>query len=89
MSIFVVVPTADSAGIKKALERHKELKEIDYIDLPKDGFLVSYSGTSQELSGLIGISDGSSGTGIVAAISSYFGRAPTNIWDWVQSRWGA
>lgn len=89
MAIFLVVPTNGQDGIKKALADHKASNHLDFIDLPKDGFFVSYSGTSQELSNTIGISDGSSGTGVVVAVSSYFGRAPTNIWDWVQSRWEA
>lgn len=86
MAIFLVVPTGDQAGIKKALIDHKSGGHLDFIDLPKNGFFVSFSGTSQELSDIIGISDGSSGLGVVAGISSYYGRAPTNIWDWVKSR---
>ncbi len=86
MAIFLVVPTGDQAGIQKALSDHKARGDLDFIDLPVTGFFVSFPGTSQELSGLIGISDGSSGNGVVASVGSYYGRAPTNIWDWVKSR---
>lgn len=86
MAIFLVVPTGDQTGIQKALLDHKGRGDLDFIDLPLAGFFVSYHGTSQELSGLIGISDGSSGNGVVASVGSYYGRAPTNIWDWVKSR---
>lgn len=89
MAIFLVVPTGSQEGIKKALIDHKEKGDLDFIDLPKDGFFVSFKGTSQELSNAVGISDGSSGTAVVVAVSSYYGRAPTNLWDWVQSRWEA
>ncbi len=86
MAIFLVVPTGEQGGIKKALLSHKESGHLDFIDLPATGFFVSFHGTSQELSGLIGISDGSSGNAVVASVGSYYGRAPTNIWDWVKSR---
>lgn len=89
MAIFLVIPIADPSGVKKALMDNKAGNRLDFIDLPREGFFVSYAGTTKELSDQIGISDGSSGTGIVVAVSSYFGRAPTNIWDWVQSRWDA
>lgn len=87
MAIFLVVPTGENQGIKKALADNKGHSRLDFTELPKGQFFVSFSGTSQELSDVIGISDGSSGTGVVAEVSSYYGRASTAIWDWVKSRW--
>lgn len=87
MSIFLVVPTSNPAGVKSALADNKAQGHIDYVDLPISGHFVSYSGTTIELSNLLGVSDGSSGGGVVVAVSSYYGRAPTTMWDWVKSRW--
>lgn len=85
MAIFLVLPTADGT-IDKALGAQREQSKLEFITLPKGGYFVSYKGTSEELSALLGITDGTSGAGIVAAVNSYFGRAPSNIWEWVGSR---
>ena len=89
MTIFLVIPSSDAGPIQKALEDHKAQHHLDFTSLPKNGYFVSYNGTSEELSNLIGISDGSSGTGVIVAVSSYYGRAPTTLWEWVKSRWEA
>lgn len=88
MAIFVIVPISNAHGIEKTLEEQKALEKLDFMKLPTSGFVVSFSGTAQELSSISGVSEGASGTGLVAAVSSYYGRAPTNIWDWIKSRWG-
>ncbi|MDX9676991.1 hypothetical protein [Pseudomonas zeae] len=87
MAIFLIIPINAPEMIERELERLQGLQSLDFIKLPTSGFAVSYSGTSQELSNITGISEGTTGTGVVAAISSYYGRAPTNIWDWIKSRW--
>lgn len=89
MAIFLIVPIVNPQRIEQELESLKSGGKLDFITLPSSGFAVSYSGTSQELSTLAGISEGTTGTGVVASISSYYGRAPTNIWDWIKSRWEA
>lgn len=89
MTIFLMVPSSDPGPIEKALEDHKAQQHLDFTNLPKNGYFVSYSGTSQELSNLLGISDGSSGNAVIVAVSSYYGRAPTSLWEWVKSRWEA
>lgn len=87
MAIFLIVPISNPTGVEQAITEQQKLGKLDFTKLPSSGFFVSFSGTSQELSNLVGISEGTSGTGVVVAVSSYFGRAPTNIWDWVKSRW--
>lgn len=87
MAIFMVVPSISKERIKGAMATEKEAGKIDFIDLPSGASFVSYHGTAQELSGLLGITDGTNGTGVVVAVSSYYGREAANIWDWVSSRW--
>ncbi len=89
MAIFLIVPITNPQGIERELEALQTAQRVDFIKLPSTGFAVSYTGTTQELSNITGISDGKAGTAVVAAISSYYGRAPTNIWDWIKSRWEA
>jgi hypothetical protein len=87
MPIFMIVPTDDAEPISKALVSHQAQGTLDFTKLPKNGFFVQYSGTTQELSNLLGITDGSSASAVVAAISSYYGRAPTTLWEWLKTRW--
>lgn len=86
MAIFLIVPTAQPAEIKKALEQKDRDGLLDFKELPHSEFLVSYKGTSEELSNITGISDASSGLGIVVRVDSYYGRASTDIWEWIKSR---
>lgn len=87
MAIFLVVPTANPAEIKNALEHKHREAVLDFKELPKGEFLVSFKGTSEELSNIAGISDASSGLGIVIRVDSYYGRASNDIWEWIKSRW--
>jgi hypothetical protein len=87
MAIFLIIPTGDSSGIKNSLVSHKSSDAVEFYALPKDEFIVFYSGTCKEISDILGISDGSSGTAVVAKIDSYYGRASTDIWEWIKSRW--
>lgn len=87
MAIFLVLPTDQSDPILRALKDKQTAGTVDFTALPKNGFVVSFSGTTQELSNLLGITDGSSASGVVVAISSYYGRAPTTLWEWIKSRW--
>lgn len=89
MAVFLVTPLSDNFDVL-----HQALKEraLDfYVVQNKAGFLVSETGTSEEVSHKIGISepDGSSGalgSALVTRVSSYFGRGSTGMWEWIQSR---
>ena len=59
----------------------------DSLEIQPGQWLVAYKGTSQQLSDELGISDGSIGSCIIFAISGYWGRAPTSIWEWLKSNW--
>ena len=89
MTIFLVVPISQPEKVLEALSALKTQNSIDYTSIPgqSEAYFVSFGGTSKELSDLLGISEGVTGTGVVAAVGSYFGRAPTNLWEWVSSRW--
>lgn len=86
MPVFVLIPIRDEAKIKAALMRHVESK---HYPLPRGEYLVSFDGTSKALSDLLGITDGSGGSAVLASISGYFGRAPNEIWEWIKVNWDA
>ena len=49
-------------------------------------WLVSATGTAVEISNRLGITDGSTGAGFVFATAGYFGRAPTDAWEWIKAK---
>lgn len=88
MAIFLVVPTIlNSGALTASMQAQQDQGRIKYFELPRGEFFVSYKGTSQELSDLLLITDGTSGSAIVSSVGSYYGRAGTNIWEWVQAHW--
>lgn len=84
MNIFLVIPTFP---LRPELGATIEAKFKDeFYKLPNGEWLVAFDGTTQGLSDELGITDGSNGTGIVAMMSGYYGRAPTDIWEWLKTR---
>lgn len=90
MAVFMIVPAdhTQPGALAAALQAAAvgELK-LDYMTLPVSGFLVSFSGTTQELSEKLGVSNGSVGGAIITHVGSYWGWAPSNVWEWLSSRW--
>lgn len=87
MPVFVVIPTNEEHALKQALDEAQGLGQLAWRELPRGEFLVSFKGTSVELSNLLGITDGAKGLAVIAAMSSYYGRASTDIWEWVKAHW--
>lgn len=54
---------------------------------PGQWLVAAKTTTAIEISNQLGISDGTNGSGIVFAISGYYGRAATNIWEWIAANW--
>ena len=94
MPIFVLLPQNDvaQANLPAAVARvypdaHKKLANHNW--------LVAGKGTAQEVSKKLGITfpdnptAGPVGTVMVLEIASYYGRATTDIWDWVKTKWEA
>jgi hypothetical protein len=56
---------------------------------------VAGKGTAQEISASLGITSPTEptasavGTVMVLEIASYYGRATSDIWDWVKAKWEA
>lgn len=89
MTIFAVIPTRDEHKLAETLRSAEAAGQLAYLALPRGEYLVSFKGTSVELSNLLGITDGENGLGLVLAISSYYGRASTDTWEWVKTHWEA
>jgi hypothetical protein len=90
MTIFAVLlpDTGDAARLEEAIG---SAFPGEYLQVGAKHFLVSANGTAVEVSNKIGITkpgDPSTtvGSAIVFATSSYFGRAPTPVWDWIKAK---
>ena len=84
MSIFLVTPILDPAKVAASVKANFA---VDYYTIQNtNSVLVHYSGTTKELSDKLGITTGENGTGIIVSFSSYYGRASTDIWEWIKSR---
>ena len=84
MSLFLITPISNQA---KVIASVKANFAGDFFEIPNtQSLLVHHSGTTKELSDKIGLSAGENGTGIIVSFSSYYGRASTDIWEWIKSR---
>ena len=61
----------------------------DYLAISPNEWLVAASGTAKNISDTLGITDGTSGGGVVFSTSGYFGRANNQIWEWLLAKLGA
>ena len=89
MTIFVVLMQSPQPQIVEAI---KNSFAKDHLPLTETQFLISAIGTVQEVVARLGIYDPKdpnavpTGTAVVFATSSYFGRGPTSLWDWLKTK---
>jgi hypothetical protein len=85
MGIFVIFRVQDPIRMRAAILSHFP---DDHFDLGGNEWLVSSKETAKSLSDMLGVTKDPSETGsaMVFAMASYFGRAPTDVWDWIKSK---
>ena len=92
MAIFILTPlTNDPSGINTAVEQSISDPADRFKLQAGRGWLISFPGTSVELCnhiGLTGQPDGTPimGSAIVVPITSYYGRGPSEMWEWLKTR---
>ena len=92
MAIYLVTPLAHNGDqISSALKA--KVAEDDRHELQnRAGWLVSFKGTSVELSHLIGITSKEPtetlelGSAMVTSVGSYYGRGSAAMWEWLKTR---
>jgi len=89
MTIFaVLLPYPQPVIVKTIVDKFP----TDHLAITETQFLISSSGTAIDISAKLGISDPNNpsapptGTAIIFATSTYYGRASTNIWDWIKAK---
>lgn len=58
-----------------------------YYELTDNAWLVRFEGTTRQLADRLGIRGGEAGSGLVASMASYSGRAPSELWEWLKVNW--
>jgi hypothetical protein len=85
MTIFAVLfPSPQPAVAGQIVAKYPN----DHLRLSETQYLISSRSTVVEVSNSIGVSGPEpftpTGLAVIFATSSYFGRAPTNVWDWIK-----
>jgi len=80
---FAIMATAEPEKVAAALRQHFP---NDFIAIGPNQWLLVARGTAKEICDQMELSDGSHGSAVVVAFTSYYGRASTAIWDWIASR---
>lgn len=81
MPVFFVTALSDSSALKRKMETTFSVN--DRYAVSEDKYFVSYNGTTEQLSALLGFTDGATGSGIVLLFNSYYGRATPDLWEWI------
>jgi hypothetical protein len=88
MTIFAVFRVSNPAKMETAI---RSAYPNDHLKIDTDEWLVSDKGTAVEVSHKLGITsptDASTvnGPAIVFSMANYYGRASTEIWDWIKTK---
>lgn len=93
MPVYIVTPLIeDSSKLNNAVDKHiKDAAHRHKLQADR-GWLIKYEGTSMELSNLLEITGQDQGvsspvgSAIVVPVSGYYGRGPTEMWEWLKTR---
>lgn len=89
MTIFAVLMPSPQPVLADTI---RSKYPADHLMVTDTQWLISAHGTAGDISTTIGIYDPKSpnakptGSAIIFATSSYFGRAPTPVWDWIKTK---
>lgn len=91
MPIFLVTPLGhNSDRLGDAVRRQFQPGDCFEIQA-RAGWLLSFPGTTIEVSNLLGLTGDSMGdpplgSAMVTTIGSYYGRGPATMWEWLKTR---
>ena len=93
MAIYIAVPlTTSSTALNEAVEKAIASNSDRYKLQSDRGWLIRFDGTSVELSNHIGLTGQEQGkpsligSAIIVPVSGYYGRGPTDMWEWLKTR---
>lgn len=93
MSVFLAIPMqSDKQSLDKAVENKIADQHNRYKLQADSGWLIKYDGTTVELCDFLEITGqepGKSspiGSTMVVPITTYYGRGPSDMWEWLKVR---
>ena len=80
MATFVIIPADDDSvsALDVVLKKHGN----SALRLPRGEWMLSYDGTSRQISDELDISTGNNGA-VIMNISAYWGFASREVWEWL------
>lgn len=92
MPVYLITPLVPDAGrLDMAVERRFSAADRYQLQAGR-GWLVRFDGTTIEASNKIGITGQAKGepaplgSALVVPVTSYYGRGPTDMWEWLKTR---
>jgi len=93
MPIYIAVPLlVESSALDAAVDQSIPSPADRYKLQSNRGWLIKFEGTTVELSDHVGLTGqekgqpSTLGSAIIVPISGYYGRGPTDMWEWLKTR---
>jgi hypothetical protein len=89
MTIFAVLMQVPQPNVIAQIEQH--FKE-EHLKISDTSYLISAAGTAADVSARLGVFDSNkpleppTGNAVIIAMSTYWGRAPTETWAWIRTK---
>jgi sarcosine oxidase gamma subunit len=83
-TVYFVTALAQAERVKERIRSFVAAEDV--FELAPDKWMVSYEGPTRELAEKAGVRSGENliANGIVLAVTTYSGRGPTGLWDWLK-----
>ena len=85
MTVFAILNVANPLAMQNALN---EKFPDNHLQVNATAYLVAAVGlTAKDVSDKLGVTESdSTGSAIIFTTSGYYGRAPTNVWEWIAAK---
>ena len=87
MAIFAIIHQPGKSADQLLTALVNGYGENKVMGVADGTWLLAASGTAQEVSQHVGITEGQAGSAMVLEVASYFGRANPSIWSWMKTNW--
>ncbi len=85
-TLFAVM--ADPSNLNLSLRLAEQFPD-SHIEIRPGQWFIAGSGTAIEISNKLQITPGAeSGSAVIVAVSGYYGRASSQVWEWVAAKIG-
>lgn len=85
-SVHFVTALSEAEQVRARI--HEIIPDDDRFELAPDKWMITFDGVAQDLAERVGVRGGDEriGTGLVLPVTTYSGRAPSSLWDWLRAK---